>query len=54
MSRYSVRSKQDLSGIATLTENSIALDNIRAALDKVRQEFVSITGFPKSAFQPPK
>lgn len=54
MGRYSVRNKQDLSGIATLTGNPIAVDNIRATLDKVAQDMASISGVPKSAFQPKK
>lgn len=54
MGRYSVRRKQDLSGIATLTANPIAIENIRAALDKVSQEMASIAGVPKSAFEPKK
>ncbi|WP_305277908.1 hypothetical protein [uncultured Duncaniella sp.] len=29
MGRYSVKSKQDISGIATLTDNPVAVDNIR-------------------------
>ncbi len=31
MGRYNVKSKQDISGIATLTNNPIAIDNIRTA-----------------------
>lgn len=34
MGRYNVKSKQDLSGISTLTDNPIAVDNIRAAVLK--------------------
>ena len=30
MGRYNVRSKQDISGIATLTNDPIAIDNIRS------------------------
>lgn len=30
MGRYNVRSNQDLSGIATLTNDPIAIDNIRS------------------------
>lgn len=29
MGRYSVKGKQDISGIATLTGNPVAVDNIR-------------------------
>lgn len=31
MRRYNVKSKQDISGIAILTNNPIAIDNIRTA-----------------------
>lgn len=31
MGRYSVKSKQDISGIATLANNPVAVDNIREA-----------------------
>ncbi|MCM1077763.1 MAG: hypothetical protein NC411_10435 [Bacteroides sp.] len=54
MGRYSVKSKQDLSGIATLTGNPIAVDNIRAVLDKVSQRMAPISGVPKSVFKPKK
>lgn len=56
MGQYNVKSKQDLSGIATLTNNPIAVDNIRirAELKKLEKEFAQISGVPKSAFPPEK
>lgn len=38
MGRYNVRSKQDLSGIATLTNDTIAVDNIRCAARRAKEE----------------
>lgn len=37
MGRYSVKSKQDISGIATLTNNPVAVDNIREAVKEERK-----------------
>ena len=54
MGRYSVRSKQDISGIATLTDNPVAVDNIHAAIKHLEEECVQIAGVPKSAFPPNK
>lgn len=50
MGRYSVKRKQDLSGIATLTGNPIAIDNISAEIKKIKQKAVCIAAVPKSAF----
>lgn len=38
MGRYNVKSKQDLSGIATLTNDSIAVDNIRSLARRANEE----------------
>lgn len=38
MGRYNVKSKQDLSGIATLTNDSIAVDNIRSVARRAKEE----------------
>ncbi len=38
MGRYNVGSKQDLSGIATLTGNPLAVDNIRNAARRAKEE----------------
>lgn len=54
MGRYNVKSKQDLSGIATLTNDSIAIANIRALQKQLKKECAQITGVPKSAFSPMK
>ena len=32
MGKYSVKGKQDISGIATLTDNPVAVDNIRESV----------------------
>lgn len=39
MGQYNVKSKQDLSGIATLTNNPIAVDNIRSVARRAKEEF---------------
>ncbi len=39
MGQYNVKSKQDLSGIATLTNNPIAVDNIRSVSRRAKEEF---------------
>ena len=54
MGKYNVKSKQDISGIATLTNNPIAVDNIRAELKHFEKRFAQITGVHKSAFHPNK
>lgn len=54
MGRYSVKSRQDISGIATLTNNPVAVDNIRALQNQIEKECVNIVGVPKSAFSPKK
>lgn len=38
MGQYNVKSKQDLSGIATLTNNPIAVDNIRSVARRAKEE----------------
>ena len=38
MGRYNVRSKQDISGIATLTNDPIAIDNIRSVARLVEKK----------------
>lgn len=50
MGRYSVKSKQDISGIATLTNNPVAVDIIRASLKQIEKEVLQIAGVPESAF----
>lgn len=42
MGRYNVKSKQDLSGIATLTYNPIAVDNIRRENLKVHDGEITV------------
>lgn len=39
MGQYNVKSKQNLSGIATLTNNPIAVDNIRRVARRAKEEF---------------
>ena len=39
MGRYNVRGKQDLSGIATLTNDPIALENIKNVAKRTKEEF---------------
>lgn len=39
MGQYNVKSKQDLSGIATLTNDPIAVDNIRRLAKRAKEEF---------------
>ena len=38
MGQYNVKSKQDLSGFATLTNNPIAVDNIRSVARRAKEE----------------
>lgn len=38
MGQYNVKSKQNLSGIATLTNNPIAVDNIRSVARRSKEE----------------
>ncbi|WP_304423462.1 hypothetical protein [uncultured Duncaniella sp.] len=49
-----MKSKQDISGIATLTDNPVAVDNIRASLKHIERECVKIAAVSKSAFPPKK
>ena len=49
MGKYNVRNKQDISGIATLTNNPIAVDNIRSTLKHMEQTAAQIVAVPKSA-----
>ena len=49
-SPYTVNCKQDLSGIVTLTNDPIAIDNIRAEKERIKQKALEITAVPKSAF----
>lgn len=51
MGRYNVRTKQDLSGIATLTHDPITLDNIRACIWTINERAMQIKGVAKSVQQ---
>ncbi len=46
MGRYNVGNKQSIEGIATLTNNPIALDNIRAEINKVKRQALELTDIP--------
>ncbi len=50
MGKYSVGAKQDISGIATLTDNPVAVDNVRSELKRIWDETISLYKVPKSAF----